>query len=595
MKRKEGRSAPHGGRRGKFSHRLRQRAVRLHLEEQYPVSLVSEELGVGKDTLYKWIHRYQQYGEAGLEPARSRKGALPVAEPVKEKIVELKRARPFYGARRIADVLKRFFLLPVSLGKVRQSLREEGLWNGPVNGRSKNPAKPRFFERARPNQMWQSDIMSFRLGGKAAYLIGFMDDYSRYVTGLGLFRSQTAENVLETYRRAAGEYGVPKEMLTDNGRQYVNWRGRTKFQREMEKDRIHHIKSRPHHPMTLGKLERFWKSILEEFLLRAQFGSFEEAAERIGCWTKYYNYKRPHQGIGGLCPADRFFEINHELRQTLEQGVADNLLELALRGRPADPFYMVGRMGEQSVVIRAEKGKLRMLVDGEENKDKELIYELGKGAKDGNGNGKETDTPAGAPVVHGAGKEQGGVVGVGGAAQSRRGLPGAGGEPGAPGRMAGAGPGGDDGSAGSGRGPSAGGRPEQPAGETADEKDGKEVRLGQTAGAVGQGAAAEPQLNESAYGIGSGKGVAAGADHCAGARRPAYGHRRGAPDGDVPQDLLPVGEAGAGGNGGGAGGTAQGADRAGAGPGEGGAETAVGAGGERESHLGAAAADKGAD
>jgi transposase InsO family protein len=72
-----------------------------------------------------------------------------------------------------------------------------------------------------------------------------------------VFRSQTAEHVLEVYRRAVAEYGMPKEMLTDQGRQYSSWRGTTRFEAELRKDRIHHIKSRPHHPMTLGKIERF--------------------------------------------------------------------------------------------------------------------------------------------------------------------------------------------------------------------------------------------------------------------------------------------------------------------------------------------------
>jgi hypothetical protein len=199
------------------------------------------------------------------------------------------------------------------------------------------------------------------------------------MTSLGLYRSQTAEHVLETYRRAVAEYGVPKEVLTDNGRQYTNWRGKTRFEQGLEKDRVKHIRSRPHHPMTLGKIERFWKSILGEFLQRAQFDSFEQAVERTAIWVKYYNHKRPHQGIGGLCPADRFFEIAHELRQTIEKGLEENALELALRGRPVDPFYMVGRMGGQSVVIRAEKGKVRMLVDGEAGtSQKELVYDTRK-------------------------------------------------------------------------------------------------------------------------------------------------------------------------------------------------------------------------
>lgn len=106
---------------------------------------------------------------------------------------------------------------------VYKSLAERGLVKkNPVKA-EKNPFKPRFFERVRPNQLWQSDILTIRLGGHTAYLIGFIDDYSRYATALGMYRSQTAEHVLESCRRAVAEYGVPKEVLTDNGRQYTNW------------------------------------------------------------------------------------------------------------------------------------------------------------------------------------------------------------------------------------------------------------------------------------------------------------------------------------------------------------------------------------
>jgi hypothetical protein len=132
--------------------------------------------------------------------------------------------------------------------------------------------------------------------------------------------------------------------------------------------------------MTLGKIERFWKTIFNEFLSRAQFDSFENAQDRIRFWIKYYNYKRPHQGIGGLCPADRFFEIQSALKKTLEKGIQENVLEMALRGKPKSPFYMVGRLGDQSVVIRAEKGKVKMMVDGkEEGKEQEIEYDMAKG------------------------------------------------------------------------------------------------------------------------------------------------------------------------------------------------------------------------
>jgi hypothetical protein len=215
-------------------------------------------------------------------------------------------------------------------------------------------------------------------------------------------------------------------MLTDNGRQYTSWRGHSRFEAEMKKDKIHHIKSRPHHPMTLGKIERFWKTIYLEFLSRAQFESFEDAAERIRQWVNYYNHKRPHQGIGGLCPADRYFEIQSELRKTIEQGIQDNLLEMALRGKPRLPFYMVGRMEGQSVVLRAEKGKLRLSVDDEEDDNtQEVVYNLDD---EGDGHGKDGEDKAREEAAddkpHGDGEVPGGPGSVDGEAKAGGCVPG---------------------------------------------------------------------------------------------------------------------------------------------------------------------------
>jgi len=358
---------------------FRLRIVKLYLEEGYGPKLLIEQFGISTHSVQRWVRAFRLHGAAGLAPKVPASRVSRVPEEVRQQAVAVKAEHPEYGPRRITDVLKRFFLMRTSPSTVHKTLSERGLVKKRPVKPEKNPSKPRFFERARPNQLWQSDILTVRLGGHNAYLIGFIDDYSRYVTALGLYRSQTAEHVLETYRRGVAEYGVPKELLTDNGRQYTNWRGKTRFEQELEKERVKHIRSRPHHPMTLGKIERFWKSLLGEFLQRAQFDSFEEAVERTALWVKYYNHKRPHQGIGGLCPADRFFEIATELRQTIEKGLEENALELALRGRPVDPFYMVGRMGGQSVVIRAEKGKVRMLVDGESGAcQKELVYDTRK-------------------------------------------------------------------------------------------------------------------------------------------------------------------------------------------------------------------------
>lgn len=87
---------------------------------------------------------------------------------VKHQIVGIKKKHPEYGPRRIADVLKRFFLVPASATSVHKTLSEEGLTKKAKSKPVKNPSKPRFFERSRPNQLWQSDIMTFRLAGRNA-------------------------------------------------------------------------------------------------------------------------------------------------------------------------------------------------------------------------------------------------------------------------------------------------------------------------------------------------------------------------------------------------------------------------------------------
>src|SRR5215469_7959665 len=383
-KRNNNPSAPRGGSREKTIRRTfdeRLRAVKLHLQEGFSRALVAQEMGISTAAVDKWLGRYREHGEEGLKDRRSGRRSSRLPEPVRDKIIELKKEDPARGIKRISQLLKRVFFLKASSETVRQTLHQEDLIDSPPKPR-RNLVRPRFFERATPNQMWQTDIFTFRLGGRYAYLIGFMDDYSRYLVGADVFRSQTAENVLEVFRTAIGEYNPPKEMLTDNGRQYTTWRGTSRFESELKKCGIAHFKSRPHHPMTLGKIERFWESIWQEFLSRAQFESFESARERIRFWIKYYNHKRPHQGIEGLCPADRFFEVASQLRKTIESGIQENLLEMALRGQPKAPFYMVGRMEGQSVILRAEKGKLKLSISDQENKEQELVYDLNQNNSD---------------------------------------------------------------------------------------------------------------------------------------------------------------------------------------------------------------------
>jgi transposase InsO family protein len=567
------------------------RIIKIYLEESVPLSLLCRESGVCKESVRRWVRSYRKSGESGLycNPSRSSRRGLP--EPVLERIVSIKKANPGFGIKRISQMLRRVFFLSASPETVRKTLHGSSLMSPPSRKKSqRNITRPRFFERSTPNQLWQTDIFTFRLGGRYAFLIGYIDDYSRYMTGLDLFRSQTSENVIEVYRRAASEYNPPKEMLTDNGRQYTTWRGTSRFEAEMQKDRIHHIKSQPHHPMTLGKIERFWKSIFQEFLSRAQFDSFEDAQDRIRHWVKYYNHKRPHQGIGGLCPADRYFEIQSELRKTMERGIQENLLEMALRGKPRLPFYMVGRMEGQSVVLRAEKGKLRLSVDdADETGGREVVYDLNdKGENHGEAGEGEKREETGADELRSDGEMPVGAFDLDGAAQARGGMPGAIGAVDGAVALAEAGDGGNASGAHAedepGKGPCPKPTPADASGEQAANafdrsgagaasKQAFESSGEREAGSGGCLERGEESLTEGGYGAQQraerGSSPAEGLDRHAGSQRAFDGRGGRQALGCVEEDLLRMGNTGSAGDDAGDGGEGRGQASAGAGCGEG--------------------------
>ena len=297
------------------------KAVKMHLEDDVSQGIVAEQMGVCRSAMGRWVRQYRSGGAAGLadKPRRKSKARIPAA--VKERIVAMKQADPHQGIHRISHVLRRMFFMKASHETVRRVLHAEDLL--PAKSKPKARAKQAPAATATeeggsyvkgPHLMWQSDISVITWRKQSVYLIGYIDDFSRFVTGLGLYMAQKSDNVLEVLRRAVAEYKAPAEILTDNGRQYTSWRGKAQFEKEMIRMQIKHIRSQPHHPQTQGKIERFWKTIKEEFFARTLFEGFEDMQDRTRLWIQYYNFKRPHQGIGGLCPADRFYEVSHENR-----------------------------------------------------------------------------------------------------------------------------------------------------------------------------------------------------------------------------------------------------------------------------------------
>jgi Integrase core domain len=161
-------------------------------------------------------------------------------------------------------------------------------------------------------------------------------------------------------------------VLTDNGSQYVTWRGKSAFARECDKRGIKQVVASPHRPQTLGKIERFWGTLWRECVETAIFTDLGDARTRIGLFIDHYNFQRPHQGIDGSTPADRFFGAAEEVKRTLSARVAANSLELARQGVPKAPFYLTGQAGGQPFSVHAE-GERVILTRGDGRQEIDLL------------------------------------------------------------------------------------------------------------------------------------------------------------------------------------------------------------------------------
>lgn len=339
-----------------------------------PAADFGEMVGLSKFTLYNWKARFDESGPEGLlDKPKGGKPKSKLTELTRRTILMLKERHPDWGCRRISDMLMRGPALPASESTVARVLHEAG-YQFSEEVTEPHPDKVRSFERAKPNQLWQTDLFTFILKrqNRRVYLVAFMDDHSRFIVSYGLHASQSGALVLEVLRAGIASYGAPQEILTDNGTQYVTWRGRSAFSKELQKLGIAHVVAKPHRPQTLGKVERFWGTLWRECLVSAVFVDMEDARRRIGLFVDHYNFQRPHQGIGGMVPADRFFGAAPEIYRTLKERVAANAWELARNGVPKAPFYVTGQVGGKPFAVHAEGEKVILTSPGVERQEVQL-------------------------------------------------------------------------------------------------------------------------------------------------------------------------------------------------------------------------------
>lgn len=324
----------------------------------------ARQWGVSHVTLGKWLQRHAAGGPKALERLAEgppkRRGKAPLPEALKAEIVAAKREHPGFGLKKLKAWLWRFVGVKVSRSSVKRVVDKAGLprESAPKPRRRAKPA--RRFERARPGEMWQTDITYLNVPWRRQplYLIAFLDDHSRYVVGFGLYTHMRQEIALETFQEAAARHGKPSEVLSDQGRQYFAWRGKSAFTRMLAKEGVKHLVARAQHPETVGKCERFWETLKKELWERVHPKDLEEARERVKQFIHHHNHQRPHQSLDGMVPADRFFGVASEVRAAIEKTVAKNALRLALGEAPRKPVFLVGQIDGKSVSMHGESGRI---------------------------------------------------------------------------------------------------------------------------------------------------------------------------------------------------------------------------------------------
>jgi transposase InsO family protein len=212
-----------------------------------------------------------------------------------ELILKLRRERR-WGPCKIEGYLKNYggeSVIAVGHNAIHRILIEAGL-NNPVEAPRKVWGKRRF-QRPYSNNLWQGD---FKMTETDEWMISYLDDHSCFVPGSGIHHNPTAKHAIKLLEESMKEYGKPDQILTDRGSQFYPARGgMSEFTEFCSGNGIEHIVASVRRPSTIGKIEAFHKAyVCESWMFPSHRG-----------FIHYWNYERPHQGIGYLYPADIYF------------------------------------------------------------------------------------------------------------------------------------------------------------------------------------------------------------------------------------------------------------------------------------------------
>ncbi len=340
---------------------LRKEFVHKIINKECSISVACRAFGISRTTAYKWLGRHLEEGSLGLKDRSRRPSRTPnkVDSKIEQAIILAKKEWPSWGAKKLRQTLlnQGHRGLP-SLSSFKRILsRHKGIQSRD----SKENKKIIRFEKEEPNELWQMDFKGyFVLGEGECHPLTILDDCSRFSICLKACATENEKVVREGLEQAFLEYGLPLAMTMDNGTPWKGYPGQRLSNLTVWLMRLG-IKvshSRPGHPQTQGKLERFHRTLKEEVLKYHNFQDLRVAQIHFNEWREVYNNVRPHEGLGMVSPIQKYQRSARSYPSKLpeiEYLEGDEIREVGRNGEisfKGKRIYLGGHLRGEPVAVR---------------------------------------------------------------------------------------------------------------------------------------------------------------------------------------------------------------------------------------------------
>ena len=294
--------------------------IRLVETSDLGVRRTLQELGIHRSTFYNWYRRYLAEGLDGLQPKQPERKHYwnKIPEPVRGQVIDLALEEPELSPRELACKMTDAQSYFISESSVYRILKKADLITSPAYILMQ---AEKTFEHPtrRINELWQTDFTYLKVVTWGWYYLStVLDDYSRYIIAWDLFPTMRAEDAEQTIGKAIKASGVTKQqmprLLSDNGSCFIS----QQLSDYLEEEGIDHIRGRPYHPQTQGKIERYHRTMKNVIKLEHYYFP-DELRNRITEFVNYYNHGRYHESLQNLTPAAVYFGRSEQILRRRQQ------------------------------------------------------------------------------------------------------------------------------------------------------------------------------------------------------------------------------------------------------------------------------------